>query len=42
MNKKEKTKCSPKKSNDENEFVELCGGEILIKPEIEKNNKNKK
>ena len=42
MNKKDKAKCAPKKSNDENEFVEFCGGEILIIPEIERNIKNKK
>lgn len=42
MNKKDKTKCAPKKSNDENEFVEFCGGDILINPEIEKIIKNKK
>jgi len=42
MNKKDKTKCAPKKNNAENEFVEFCGGDILINPEIEKIIKNKK
>ena len=43
MNKKDKTKCVPtKKSNDEDEFVEICGGKVFIIPEIERNIKNKK
>lgn len=43
MSKKENMRGvdSPKKI-DKNEFVEFCGGEVLITPEIEKTIKNKK